>query len=217
MNRRESDDMLAAEYALGTLRGNARLHFERRLKTDSVLANQVGKWQSIWSGLDIDITPIPPPESVWKRIELNLPRYASPRRRVRNYIIAWGLAAGLGALSLSSWFYWRTPELKPLVVLNGTNQGTWVVSADGQRKIVRITPLGLAAIPDGKSLELWVIPVGHKPVSIGLVNVKGVSQFYLADADLVKGATIAISLEPLGGSPSQQPTGPVLYSGELTL
>ncbi|BEM28537.1 hypothetical protein SME05J_21070 [Serratia marcescens] len=216
MNRRESDDMLAAEYALGTLRGNARLHFERRLKTDSVLATQVGKWQSIWSGLDIDITPIPPPESVWKRIELNLPRYASPRRRVRNYI-AWGLAAGLGALSLSSWFYWRTPELKPLVVLNGTNQGTWVVSADGQRKIVRITPLGLAAIPDGKSLELWLIPVGHKPVSIGLVNVKGVSQFYLADADLVKGATIAISLEPLGGSPSQQPTGPVLYSGELTL
>ncbi|MBH2756801.1 anti-sigma factor [Serratia ureilytica] len=75
----------------------------------------------------------------------------------------------------------------------------------------------MAAIPDGKSLELWLIPVGHKPVSIGLVNVKGVSQFYLADADLVKGTTIAISLEPLGGSPSKQPTGPVLYSGELVL
>ncbi|WP_392588867.1 hypothetical protein AB3M75_13640 [Serratia ureilytica] len=43
------------------------------------------------------------------------------------------------------------------------------------------------------------------------------SQFYLADADLVKGTTIAISLEPLGGSPSKQPTGPVLYSGELVL
>ncbi|HGM5308541.1 MULTISPECIES: anti-sigma factor [Serratia] len=216
MNRRESDDMLAAEYALGTLRGNARLHFERRLKTDNILATQVGKWQNMLSGLDIDITPIPPPESVWKKIELNLPQYASPRRRVRNYI-AWGLAAGLGALSLSSWFYWRAPELKPLVVLNGAHQGTWVVSSDGQRKIVRITPLGLAAIPDGKSLELWLIPVGHKPVSIGLVNVKGVSQFYLADADLVKGTTIAISLEPLGGSPSKQPTGPVLYSGELVL
>lgn len=216
MNRRESDEMLAAEYALGTLRGNARLHFERRLKTDSVLASQVGKWQSIWSGLDIGITPVPPPESVWKRIELNLPRYSSSRRHIRNYI-AWGVAAGIGVLSLSSWFHWRTPELKPLVVLNGTNQVSWVVSSDRQRKIVRITPLGLAAIPAGKSLELWLIPVGHKPVAIGLVNEKGMSQFYLADADLVKGTTIAISLEPLGGSPNQQPTGPVLYSGELVL
>ncbi|MGW9792880.1 anti-sigma factor [Serratia sp. 121840015-1] len=216
MNRRESDEMLAAEYALGTLRGNARLHFERRLKTDSVLVSQVGKWQSIWSGLDIGITPVPPPESVWKRIELNLPRYSSSRRHIRNYI-AWGVAAGIGVLSLSSWFHWRTPELKPLVVLNGTNQVSWVVSSDRQRKIVRITPLGLAAIPVGKSLELWLIPVGHKPVAIGLVNEKGMSQFYLADADLVKGTTIAISLEPLGGSPNQQPTGPVLYSGELVL
>ncbi|WIF08277.1 hypothetical protein QEP77_08905 [Serratia sp. B1] len=68
MSRRESDDMLAAEYALGTLRGNARLHFERRLKTDSILATQVGKWQNMLSGLDIDITPIPPPESVWKKL-----------------------------------------------------------------------------------------------------------------------------------------------------
>ena len=40
MNRRKSDDMLAAEYALGTLRGYARLHFERRLKSDSVLATR---------------------------------------------------------------------------------------------------------------------------------------------------------------------------------
>lgn len=89
MNRRKSDDMLAAEYALGTLRGYARLHFERRLKSDSVLATQVGKWQNMLSGLDIGITPIPPRKRL-EKIELNLPRYASPRRRGRNYI-AWGL------------------------------------------------------------------------------------------------------------------------------
>ena len=35
------DDMLAAEYALGTLRGGARLQFQKRLAAEPVLAARV--------------------------------------------------------------------------------------------------------------------------------------------------------------------------------
>ncbi len=35
------------------------------------------------------------------------------------------------------------------------------------------------------------------------------------DADMIGGATYAVSLEPEGGSPTGTPTGPVLYSGKL--
>jgi anti-sigma-K factor RskA len=32
---------------------------------------------------------------------------------------------------------------------------------------------------------------------------------------IVRGSTFAVTLEPLGGSPSGLPTGPILYSGTL--
>ena len=39
------DDMLAAEYALGTLRGGARLQFQKRLAAEPALAARVAYWQ----------------------------------------------------------------------------------------------------------------------------------------------------------------------------
>jgi anti-sigma-K factor RskA len=33
--------------------------------------------------------------------------------------------------------------------------------------------------------------------------------------DLVRQSTLAVTLEPTGGSPSGLPTGPILYSGTL--
>jgi anti-sigma-K factor RskA len=34
-------------------------------------------------------------------------------------------------------------------------------------------------------------------------------------SDLRNGATLAISIEPTGGSPTQQPTGPIVYVGSV--
>jgi anti-sigma-K factor RskA len=38
-----------------------------------------------------------------------------------------------------------------------------------------------------------------------------------AAALMAAGATLAISVEPKGGSPTGQPTGPVILSGKITL
>jgi anti-sigma-K factor RskA len=71
-------------------------------------------------------------------------------------------------------------------------------------------------IAENRSLELWTLPSGEKPRSLGLVGAYGRSLVKLAsDVDKSLGGipTLAVSLEPKGGSPTGGPTGPVLYAG----
>lgn len=213
-NRREADDALAAEYALGTLRNPARLHFERRMKTDPELAEKVAKWQTLLAGLDRSLTPVIPPASVWKKIVGDLPRKPSSSDWQKR-AMSWGLAAGIGFISMTAWFYWQRPALTPLVVLNGSLQGEWIISADSDRKTVRVSPLNMASVSDSRSLQLWMIPAGGQPVSIGLLDPKETRQFTVTTPGLEKGTVMAISLEPARGSPTGQPTGPVVFSAVL--
>lgn len=212
------DNALASEYALGTLRGSARLRFEKRLRNEPNLAALVGRWQTLLGGLDSQIQPQHPPGSVWKKIQLSLPpeRHTPVHSRWRWSYLGWALAAGLAAVTLVPYFSPKAPDLAPLMVLNGSSQqGQWLVSADSARKTLRLTPLQLASISASNSLQLWAIPVGAKPVSLGLLDSKAVTQVSNGNVTLSRGVTIAISLEPQGGSPTGQPTGPVVYSGVL--
>ncbi|MCI1900635.1 MAG: anti-sigma factor [Enterobacter sp.] len=208
------DDMLAAEYALGTLRGGARLQLQRRLADEPDLAARVAYWQEMFSTLDSHLAPIHPPETVWKKIALDLPLKA-PLRNTRPYL-GWMVAAGLAAVTVVTWLSTRAPELAPLMVLNdGQQHGQWVVSADSRRQQLSITPLRPTDVAAQNSLQLWLIPPGQAPVSLGLVDNRAPTQVSLKNASIVADAVIAISLEPQGGSPTGQPTGPVLYSGKI--
>jgi anti-sigma-K factor RskA len=83
---------------------------------------------------------------------------------------------------------------------------------------LQIEPLTLAAVEAARDLELWAIPAGGKPISLGVVPSAGKGRIQLSEAQralLTAPLTLAVTLEPRGGSPSGQPTGPVLYKGEL--
>ncbi|ANG91943.1 anti-sigma factor [Enterobacteriaceae bacterium 155047] len=207
------DDALAAEYALGTLRGQARLRFQNRMQHEPDLAARVARWQTALSTLDSHLTPVTPPEQVWKKIVLDLPSPASVPR-ARSWL-GWAVAAGLAAVTLT-WVSTRAPEMSPLVVLNDTQQqGQWVVNADSRRQSLSIAPLRPTPLAAQKSLQLWLIPRGQAPVSLGLVDNRSPTRVDLKNETLAPDAVIAISVEPQGGSPTGQPTGPVLYSGKI--
>ncbi|HHA1914889.1 TPA: anti-sigma factor [Enterobacter asburiae] len=208
------DDMLAAEYALGTLRGGARLQFQKRLADEPTLAARVAYWQNMFSTLDSHLAPVPPPETVWKRIVLDLPP-KKPLRKSRLYL-GWLAAASLAAVTVVTWYSTRTPELAPIMVLNDAQQhGQWIVSADSSRQYLSITPLRPNAIAAQNSLQLWLIPAGKAPISLGLLHSNASTHVAIGNKTLTPDAMIAISLEPEGGSPTGQPTGPVLYSGKI--
>jgi len=83
---------------------------------------------------------------------------------------------------------------------------------------VDMKAIGPEPLPAGKSYELWMIPDGGKPVPMGLMNETGTaSENVPAEllARLSKAKALAISLEPQGGSPTGQPTGPVLWVAPL--
>ena len=70
----------------------------------------------------------------------------------------------------------------------------------------------------GRDFELWLIEGGNAPRSLGLLPDSGPARITLPPSlasRLSGGATLAISDEPVGGSPTGAPTGAVLALGEL--
>jgi len=208
------DRALAAEYVLGTLRGAARLRFQRRLQREPALAAEAARWMTLLQGMESQLTPVIPPEAVWKKIALALPEKKPTPLYGRS--LPWLTAAGLVLAVLLYAFAFRPPALTPLTVLNGTQQtGQWIVSANDARDRIKLSPVQVSAVAPDKSLELWVIPAGHAPVSLGLITAASDNNIDMAPRLALKNAVLAVSLEPKGGSKTGLPTGPVLYSAKL--
>jgi anti-sigma-K factor RskA len=73
-------------------------------------------------------------------------------------------------------------------------------------------------LESGKALELWALPDGGSPVSLGLLPTQGEFHRVLTAAQrtaLAGSKQLAVSLEPAGGSPTGLPTGPVLHVAPL--
>jgi anti-sigma-K factor RskA len=79
----------------------------------------------------------------------------------------------------------------------------------GLLRFVASGPIG--AGPD-RDLELWVLPTGAaRPVSLGVLPHAG----RVVPVAWHGAARLLVSREPMGGSPTGQPTGPVVYQGTL--
>ncbi|MEN5016757.1 anti-sigma factor [Erwinia sp. Eh17-17] len=214
-SRRDFDSALAAEYALGTLRGAARQRFARRLLKEPDLAAEVSRWQNSLAELDQQVAPVPPPEAVWQRIARGLPADKAPASNLRWPWLGWVLAASFAGALLYTQFT-APPAPQAVAVLNGNNQqGSWVVSLSQDKTQLMVQAVNASAIQSDRSLQLWLIPPGEKPQSLGLVNDSGRQRVAVTELQLARLPTLAISLEPRGGSPTGQPTGPVLYSGQI--
>jgi anti-sigma-K factor RskA len=75
-----------------------------------------------------------------------------------------------------------------------------------------------AAAEPGRSYELWLISNKYPaPRSLGVVGAGEFTARPLPsgfDADTIKAASYAISLEPEGGSTTGAPSGPILFKGQ---
>ena len=71
-------ELLAREYALGTLAGSARRRFERLLRQAPAAIRAVGAWQERLAGLASTVPAMQPREPVWRALEHRL--FLSPAR-----------------------------------------------------------------------------------------------------------------------------------------
>lgn len=214
----ELRDRLAAEYALGTLRGRARERLRRWMRDDPALAQEVAAWEARLAPLAEAVEPVAPPARVWTAVQSRLD---AGRKMSFSVWKALGLAAGGAAAALIAVAVLLPPrDAAPaayVAVLSDpkTSRAVLVATAGQADKVLRVNTLDPAIQVPGRSLELWALPRDGKPKSLGLVGAER-AVLRLADTaerSLGNVPTLAISLEPQGGSPSGQPTGPVLYSG----
>lgn len=222
------DDALAGEYVLGVLPLSERQKVEARIARDHDFALLVSNWQSDLSHLDEAYQPEMPPQGVKARIDARLfAEAAKPSGGLWGSLVFWrGLAlasvtaaAAFGIFAID----YRGPAgsnaAPPLVAeLGAPGSSVGLIAAlDPDAGAFTITPAAFSP-DDGKSLELWLVPGEGAPVSLGLVPGDG-GQLVL-DPGLVQqisaGALLAVSVEPLGGSPTGVATGPVVLSGSLT-
>jgi anti-sigma-K factor RskA len=214
-------DLLAAEYVLGTLRGPARLRFEKWRARIPLVAARCRFWEDNLMQLAKGLRPIRPPAHVWQgiRARLNLSRGAPQRRTGRTWAIAASvlLVAGLSAL-----LYWRSTEPGKLseVATIATPTGTQLWEVDVYRSSGRlILHTGqLPTRPADRDFELWALPAGGKPVSLGVMPHSGTAQRTLTAVQneaLANSARVAITVEQVGGSPTGQPTTTPVFVAPL--
>ena len=210
---------LAADYAIGLMPPTARKRFEHLLQDDAPLRAELARWNTHLSQLTEPLVEQPVPDHVWQAIVARIePQtlHVPARRPFWSWVRLSALACSLLIALTVGLLYNRDSVQYKATLLSGTAQPGLSIEAHSDYLAVR--PLELAAVDGGRSLELWAIPVEGKPVSLGLIPRDGDGRIVLSlsQQQLIRiPVVLAVSLEPQGGSPTGQPTGPVLYQGPL--
>lgn len=210
---------LAADYAIGLMPPTARRRFEQLLLEDAALRMELAQWQESLVSLTDALPEQPVPDRVWQGItariepqELHVPQKRPFWNWLRVSVVVCSLiiAVTLGVI------YNRDEARYSATLVSADAQPALRVRA--HENYLQVEPLTLATIDPGRSLELWAIPADGKPISLGVIPAGGKGKVELNDAQkalIGKPIALAVSLEPKGGSPTGQPTGPVLYQGAL--
>jgi len=109
------------------------------------------------------------------------------------------------------------PQITYVAVLNDAkSSATMLVTFDPQNNKLVLQRVGGFEESGDKSLQLWALPPAAAPRSLGVLGRDKLLKLTASEADVKEVPTLAISLEPLGGVPSERgPTGPVLFTGHL--
>lgn len=228
----EDRAVLAGELALGVLEGPERAEALRLVVADRGFAREVERWRMHFDVLFSEAPESQPDPALEQRVLAALspapPRGAEPTRLLRRWrAVAAGAMAIAAALLVALLV---RPEQVPVVpapapvaraaplvaVLAPTEDGKpFAALVDRDTGEVRLA--GLPEVPAGRSAELWTIAADGVPRSAGVVPDRA-NRLTVAAAyrgRLAPGVTLAISIEPAGGSRKAGPEGPVIASGAL--
>ena len=214
-----------AEYVLGTLRPDQARAVEALALADPAVAAGLAAWEVKLGHLANLVPPVAPPSELWRRLALatgieaaqirvrgggSAGRNRASLRLWRSLTVAATLAAGVFAALLLRPPPAAGPDLLAALSPTGTPGAAFLVRVDAAGNAVIVAPPPPPAA-GGRALELWALaPGAGVPVSLGVLPGAGAAHLRAA---VQPGTQLLLSQEPAGGSPTGQPTGPVLYSG----
>ncbi|EAU41549.1 hypothetical protein FP2506_13989 [Fulvimarina pelagi HTCC2506] len=235
----------AAEYAVGVLSGAERRAAERRMREDGTFAANVVWWENRLAPLLSQVRSIDAPAVVWDRISADIDRIArvngtylnrlqegKPKRRGfagvspiwrtlagASSLLAVAALVALAILIPPQGFGPGTPDGSPMLaarLASETGETVFTVVVDLKNQTATLIPVDGISDQD-RVPELWLIEEQTTgPRSLGLIQAGQPITLPLQEvAESASGSTLAISLEPQGGSPTGAPTGPVVATGAL--
>jgi anti-sigma-K factor RskA len=236
----DKDNLRYAEYVLGLLDADARAAVAREIDSNPEAAAAVALWQRHLTPLALEVSDEAPPAHVWAAIRrrLGLDGAAErPRAGVWDSVSLWRWL-GLGATAVAACLLVITltrPVVPPVPVPTATapkapptlmvstiagDNGVagWTATMDIERSELLVVPASPETVASDRNTELWLIPEGGKPISVGVFPSRDPKRFHLDKSLLDRlgpTAALAVSLEPVGGSPTGQPTGPVIAKGAI--
>lgn len=233
LNQREDRVVAAGEYVLGTLDAAGKAEVEKTLQTNAELRDEINFWERRLAGLGLRLKATAPRPMVWLDIQQQLKRSntvslrpAQPGRMTT----AWALLATAASLVLAVGLVVQLQK-PPLVITEPVPVAAvsyvalleipettmkWSVSVTPERKQIVLRATGDApVVAKDRDAELWLI-TDAGPVSMGLLPKSGeIRRDFPAGMMLASGKTLAVSIEPVGGSPTGSPTGPVVTTGSV--
>jgi anti-sigma-K factor RskA len=228
------DELLAGELVLGVLESAERASAQARGERDAAFAARIARWERRFSPWLEEYALVAAPAHLWPQICRRLGWERTPARTGWWQSLAlWRTATALAALLAVALWLARPPPppgaattpaqeaaaAKPVTTLaRADGSPGWLASVDRARGNVLMVPVPSAPDAGGRVPELWIIPAGQAPRSLGQVSInKSHTVSVPPDARyaLVPGSVLAITLEPTAGMPHAAPSGPVIAKGAI--
>jgi anti-sigma-K factor RskA len=216
MSTPEEDDLIAAEYVLGTLPAPERRAAKARLEVDGAFAARVRDWEGRLAPLNDGYSEAAVPDLL-PAIEAQI--FPTPPKRRRGWgwlagAVSAGAVAAALVLALGLADLGRAPVPAPTPALTAElvgDTGPLAFAATFSAANLEIRQSAGPAAPEGRVYQAWAIGADGVPTSLGLLDAPAL----MVTFDGAEGLVLAVSLEPEGGAPGPVPSGPVLATGVL--
>ena len=226
----DAADTMAAELALDLLDGEERAGALRRTLAEPGFAAEVAWWRDAFSLLVPAVPDATPDDAVLARVERSIDGTAAVAPVRRGW--TWPTLAGISSMAAAALLAVvltrpatvpvQAPAVPALLAAAVVPDAAAVSAApmsavyDPASGALRLTA---AAMADARhSAELWVIGGDGVPHSLGLLRDGATTAMTVTPANrprLVAASVLAVSMEPVGGSRTGAPTGPVVAKGTL--
>jgi anti-sigma-K factor RskA len=108
------------------------------------------------------------------------------------------------------------PEIRYVAVLADDRGPSLLATFDPRHNVLTLKRVGSFQEGADQSLQLWALPEGGAPKSLGVLPAGPVVRLVALEPQLRQSPALAVSLEPKGGVASETgPTGPVLFKGAV--
>ena len=226
-------EILAGEYVLGTMSSRVRRRFVKLMEERRYIYEAVEAWEKRLHPLSEKLTPVEPRQRVWDGVREEIRSHQRQRLRERERIgllrnlVMWRSLAVLTSFlcaCLIGYELLKSPTVTEMpsyvAVLESDNHTPmFVAKAIQQPMHMVIKMMDESSVSPDKDLELWcIVEDSDRAWSMGILRRSGETVLPLDQKrwDMVnESASLAISAEPMGGSPTGRPTGPIMYSGRF--